>query len=121
MSNEFPKMLFRPGGSEPMHGGHFATLIVDDEAGEAAALVDGWFVTTDEATAAAEADRAAKAQALADAEAKAIADAQAAADAVAKPTRAELEQKATELGLTFDGRTSDRKLGELIAAAVEKA
>jgi len=30
-------------------------------------------------------------------------------------TRAELEQKARELGLKFDGRTTDRKLSALIA------
>ena len=30
------------------------------------------------------------------------------------PTRAELEAKATELGIRFDGRTKDKKLGQLI-------
>lgn len=35
------------------------------------------------------------------------------------PTRAELEQKATELGLKFDGRTGDKKLGEMIAEALK--
>lgn len=118
MSNEFPKMLYRPGGSEPIHGGHFGSLIVNDEAEEGAALADGWFLTTDEA---AQADAAAKAKALADAEAATVSAAQALVDANAQPTRAELEQKATELGLPFDGRTSDRKLRDLIAAAIEKA
>ena len=37
----------------------------------------------------------------------------------AKPTRAELEQKATELGLKFDGRTSDRKLSDAIEAKLK--
>lgn len=32
----------------------------------------------------------------------------------AAPTRAELEAKATELGIRFDGRTKDKKLGQLI-------
>ena len=32
----------------------------------------------------------------------------------ASPTRAELEVKATELGIKFDGRTKDKKLGQLI-------
>lgn len=32
----------------------------------------------------------------------------------AEPTRAELEAKATELGVRFDGRTKDKKLGQLI-------
>jgi len=35
------------------------------------------------------------------------------------PTRAELEAKATELGLKFDGRTSDAKLGKMIADSLE--
>jgi hypothetical protein len=32
----------------------------------------------------------------------------------AGPTREELEAKATELGIRFDGRTKDKKLGQLI-------
>lgn len=32
----------------------------------------------------------------------------------AAPTREELEAKATELKIKFDGRTSDKKLGQLI-------
>jgi hypothetical protein len=58
------------------------------------------------------------------AEAAAQAEAQAAAEVVeavdtapeddAAPTRAELEAKATELGIRFDGRTKDKKLGQLI-------
>ena len=35
-------------------------------------------------------------------------------DDTAAPTRAELEAKATELGIRFDGRTKDKKLGQLI-------
>lgn len=31
-----------------------------------------------------------------------------------EPTRAELETKADELGIRFDGRTKDKKLGQLI-------
>jgi hypothetical protein len=35
-------------------------------------------------------------------------------DEDALPTREELEAKATELGIRFDGRTKDKKLGQLI-------
>lgn len=35
------------------------------------------------------------------------------------PTRSEMEQKATELGLKFDGRTSDRKLAAMIQEALK--
>lgn len=38
----------------------------------------------------------------------------AAADDNISPTREELEQKATEIGIKFDGRTTDRKLLERI-------
>ena len=37
----------------------------------------------------------------------------------APPTRAELEQKAAELGIKFDGRWGDKRLGEAIAAALK--
>lgn len=36
-----------------------------------------------------------------------------------EPTRAELEQKATELGIKFDGRTSDKKLLKLITEGLQ--
>jgi len=35
-------------------------------------------------------------------------------------TRAELEAKATELGIPFNGRTSDKKLSGLIATALQQ-
>lgn len=40
-------------------------------------------------------------------------------DEVSGPTREELEAKADELGLSYDGRTSDKKLAERIAEALE--
>ena len=61
------------------------------------------------------------------AEAQAMAKAQApepVASAVpdedAPPTREELETKATELGIPFNGRTSDKKLSGLIATALQQ-
>lgn len=41
-----------------------------------------------------------------------------ATDDAAAPTRAELEQKATELGLKFDSRMGDKKLAAKIAEAL---
>jgi hypothetical protein len=38
---------------------------------------------------------------------------------IGAPTRAELEQKARELNIKFDGRTTDKRLGILIAQALE--
>lgn len=40
-------------------------------------------------------------------------------DEVSGPTREELEAKADDLGVSYDGRTSDKKLAERIAEALE--
>lgn len=37
----------------------------------------------------------------------------------APPTRQELEEKATELGIKFDGRFSDKKIAQLIEATLQ--
>lgn len=42
------------------------------------------------------------------------------ADDIAPPTRLELEEKATELGIKFDGRFSDKKISQLIEEALTK-
>ena len=56
----------------------------------------------------------AAAQAAAQAQAQAVEVVEAAPEDDAPPTRAELEAKAKELGIRFDGRTGDKKLGQLI-------
>jgi hypothetical protein len=56
----------------------------------------------------------AAAQAKAQAEAQAVEVVATVPEDGAPPTRAELEAKATELGIRFDGRTKDKKLGQLI-------
>lgn len=94
--NDFPRMLYRAGGDEAIHGGQFTTLIVHDAVELDAALAGGWFMTTTEAAAPAPAD-----------------------DDTA-PTRAELEQKATELGIEFSARIGDAKLAERIEAAIKE-
>jgi hypothetical protein len=38
----------------------------------------------------------------------------------APPTREELEAKATELGIKFDGRYSDKKIAQMIDEALAK-
>ena len=93
-------MLYRCPGPHEVHGGKFDHTVVDDSEIEAA-VADGWFLTTPEAKDA----RAASLRPVEPAELVA--------------SRAELEQKATELGLKFDGRTGDKKLSHLIAAALE--
>jgi pyridoxine/pyridoxamine 5'-phosphate oxidase len=55
-----------------------------------------------------------QAEAAAQAEAQAVEAVATVPEDGAPPTRAELEAKATELGIRFDGRTKDKKLGQLI-------
>ena len=111
--DQFPRMLYRvaakPGpGVEPMHGGLFASFIVHDEDGQEQAISEGWSLTTVDAV-------AFQVKAKADADAAMVAKIE---DADAQPTRAELEQKAGEMGIKVDGRWSDRKLRDVISAAI---
>jgi len=55
-----------------------------------------------------------QAEAAAQAEAQAVEVVDTIPEDDAAPTREELEAKATELGIRFDGRTKDKKLGQLI-------
>jgi hypothetical protein len=55
-----------------------------------------------------------QAAASAQADAQAVEVVDTAPEDEAAPTREELEAKATELGIRFDGRTKDKKLGQLI-------
>lgn len=100
MSAQYPKMLYKTGGTEEMHGGKFATLIVEHADDEESALAAGWCTST----CAARAKMAAPTP---------VDD--------APPTRDELEAEAARLGLKYDGRISDKKLAALIATAHAKA
>lgn len=102
MNNDYPRMLFKLGGPHEIHGGKFDYVIVNDADEQAAAIADGWALTTQEA--------AAPKQEPAAPDSK---------PDDAPPTRAELEQKANELHIKFDGRTTDAKLAEKIDAALK--
>jgi len=87
-----PRLVYRNKGPYQRPGGTFDHKLVSTEAEQADALDSGWFDTLPQAL-----------------------------DAnpdTAAPTRAELETKALELGIKFDGRTGDRKLGAAIEAAL---
>ncbi len=58
------------------------------------------------------AEQAAAAEAQAQSQAQELVDIEPVDESA--PTREELEAKATELGIRFDGRTKDKKLGQLI-------
>ncbi len=98
MSNEHPKMLYRAGSEIKWDGGVFDCLVVEDEAAEQAAKADGWMGAEDAMQ-----------------PPQIIEPAQAVeTDDDAPPTRDELETKAKELGIKFDGRWGDKRLSDAI-------
>lgn len=101
-----PTMVLKYPGPTQLQDGGYAYQIVEAEDVEAA-LADGWYRTAAEAKAA-----GTVAATLAETPVEVPAD-------DAPPTRAELEQKAAEIGLKVDGRWSDKKLGEAIVAALK--
>lgn len=138
MSISFPTIIYRSPGQQRKPGGgtyNFDSVQTQEELD--AKLATGWFASSAEAIAAAgenaegfkkpkpkwaikptkkkkaakpldwrESAKAAPAPAT-EPEPEPVSD-------DAAPTRAELEAKATELGIRFDGRTKDKKLGQLI-------
>ncbi len=111
-------MLYKYPGRHDIHGDHFDyTSVEDDKVDEA--LADGWHLTTPAAKQA-HADLVA-AQAAERERINEEAAAKALADSNAPPTRAELEEMATNLGLPFTARTGDKKLADMIKAATEPA
>lgn len=105
-------MLYKAPGQHDIHGGKFDYKIVPDEQTDEA-LADGWHLTTPEAKQALETDQAAAAAKLEAEAAKAL------SDDTKPPTRDELEQMATKLGIAFSARTSDKKLRAQIEAATQ--
>jgi hypothetical protein len=99
---EFPTIVYRCPGNYQRPGGTYSYRQVSDYAGLTDALAEGWFATLPEAI-------IGKSSAVDEV-----------ADDDAPPTRAEMESKATELGVKFDGRTSDKALRDRIAAALEE-
>ncbi len=115
--NDFPRMMYRAPGLLAIHGGYFDTLIADDQEALDAALAAGWSLSTPDALQA-KADRENAAAAAVEQAAEAAAN-QALADDTRPPSREELEQMATNLGLPFSARVSDKKLAAMVKAAAE--
>lgn len=84
--------------------GHMVDYIIVDMEQDDEFVADGWFRTIPEALEAA---------------AGSVVSDEAKEDESAPPTRDELEQKATELGIKFDGRTTDAKLLAKIEEALK--
>jgi hypothetical protein len=111
----FSEIVYRGYGPHQRKGGGFSTLGVRSEEELDAALKDGWYRTLPEAI---EAHDKPKAIAISASESyvknvqvNSVSD-------EAPPTRAELEQKAKELGIKFDGRTGDATLARKIAGGL---
>ena len=103
-------MPYKAGGTEQIHGGRFSTMVVVNEDELAYALEQGWALSTPDAL-----YMAAEAEALKK-EAEQVKTET--ADS-AQPTRAELEQKAAEMGLQIDKRWGDKRLQAEIEAALK--
>ncbi len=92
----FPTLVYKCPGDHQRTGGTYAYRGVAEQPQLDAALSDGWFLTLPEAI-------AGKAEEVVDDSA---------------PTREELAIKAVELGIKFDGRTTDKALAEKIDLAL---
>lgn len=107
---DFPTIMYRvPGPHKKPRGGTYKTTGAADKAEFDELLKKGWFPSYEEAAAGKIAGKIIEA-------AEAFEDA---VDDVSAPTRDELETKAKELGISFNARTSDKKLSERIAEALE--
>ena len=99
----FPTLVYRcPGEHFGLNGKTYKYAQAVDSAAFDALLADGWKATLPEACGLVSAPVEIEPE----------------ADLLAPPTRAELEAKATELGLKFDGRTRDGKMSAMIADAL---
>jgi len=98
----FPTTLYRtPGPHKKPRGGTYAYKGAADQEAFDDLIAKGWFPSYEDAVIG---------------NIKAV---EKPIDEVSDPTRSELESKADELGVSYDGRTSDKKLAERIAKALE--
>lgn len=104
---EFPSLVYKAEGKYIRPHGTYDFVGVNDQQELEQKLSEGWF---DSLEAAIE-GKSAKA-------AKAVSEP--VLDDNAPPTREELETKATELGIKFDGRYSDKKIAQMIDEALAK-
>lgn len=91
----FPTLVYKCPGNHHCMGGTYDYQGVADEAALDLAMTNGWFLTLPEAIAGE-------------------------ADDGSAPTRGELEAKASDLGIKFDGRTTDKALASKIEFALSE-
>jgi hypothetical protein len=99
---EFPSLVYKAEGKYIRPRGTYDFVGVNSQEELDGKLKEGWFESLE---AAIEGKTAAPAPVL---------------DDNAPPTREELEAKATELGIKFDGRYSDKKIAQMIDEALAK-
>lgn len=87
----YPNLVYRKHGPHHCKGGTYQFMQVRDDSELETAIAEGWFLSIEDALSGVNSSA---------------------------PTREEMEIKARELDLKFDGRTSDRKLMEMINAAL---
>ena len=97
---KYPTLVFKKNNVHPDHGRPYAFKQVWNDFDREALLGAGWFATMKEALSG-KREQVQKETPKVDTPVP---------DDNAAPTRAELEAKAKELGIGFDGRTSDAKL-----------
>jgi hypothetical protein len=102
---EFPALVYRVPGKYVRPHGTYDFAGVNNAEELQTKLKEGWFSSLSEAI------EPKKVEAVVEA---------ANTDDIAPPTRQELEEKATELGIKFDGRFSDKKIAQLIDEALVK-
>jgi len=107
---EFPRFVYKDKGPYERAGGTYDATMVEDESEYSAAITAGWLGNLQEAIDGPKVEQVVPSV-------KEPAPIEPAEDA--PPTRQELEAKATELGIKFDGRIGDKKLTALIAKALE--
>jgi hypothetical protein len=98
---EFPSMVYKVPGKHVRPYGTYDFAGVNNAEELETKLKEGWFSSLSEAI-----DSKNKEEVTEE-------------DDTAPPTRQELEEKATELGIKFDGRFSDKKIAQLIEAALQ--
>ena len=101
---EFPRLVYRAEGKYIRPRGTYDFTGVSTQEEYDQKLAEGWFDSIEDA--------------LAPKPVEAPSDP--VLDDNAPPTRAELEAKATELGIKFDGRYSDKKIAQMIDEALAK-
>ncbi len=99
---EFPALVYKVPGKYVRPYGTYDFTGVNDAEELQAKLKEGWFCSLSEAI---------------EPQDKEVVEEE---DDTAPPTRQELEEKATELGIKFDGRFSDKKIAQLIDEALAK-